>query len=58
MTKQIIATKELTVKISGIEYDCLLIPKEVVVDVDYKVCPENHPKIKRLMEKIQNGEEI
>lgn len=56
MTKQILATKELIVNIGGKEYDCLLIPRETFVDVDYKLCPEDHPKVKRLIEKVRNGE--
>lgn len=56
MTKCILATKELKVKIGGIEYDCLLIPSAQVVDVDYRNCPEDHPKVKRLIEKVKNGE--
>lgn len=56
MTKQIVANKEIEVKIGGLEYDCLLIPKAKVVDVDYRQCPEDHPKVKRLIEKVRNGE--
>ncbi len=56
--KQILATKEMKVIINGIEYDCLLIPPASVVDVDYRNCPEDHPKVKRLMEKIRKGEEV
>ena len=56
MTKQIVATKELKVIIGGIEYDCLLIPTAQVVDVDYRQCPEDHPKVKRLIEKVRRGE--
>lgn len=56
MTKQIVATKELKVIIGGIEYDCLLIPSAKVVDVDYRNCPEDHPKVKRLIEKVRRGE--
>lgn len=56
MTKQILATKELKVIIGGIEYDCLLIPTAQVVDVDYRQCPEDHPKVKRLIEKVKRGE--
>lgn len=56
MTTQILATKELKVIIGGIEYDCLLIPSAQVVDVDYRQCPEDHPKVKRLIEKVKRGE--
>jgi len=56
MTKQIVATKELRVVIGGIEYECLLIPTAKVVDVDYRQCPEDHPKVKRLIEKVKRGE--
>ena len=56
MTKQIVSTKEISVNIQGIEYDCFLIPKDPFVDVDYKDCPENHPRVRRLIEKIRKGE--
>ena len=56
MTKQIIATKELKVIIGGVEYECLLIPTEQMVDIDYRQCPEDHPKVKRLIEKVKKGE--
>lgn len=56
MTKQIVATKELKVIIGGVEYDCLLIPTAKVVNVDYRQCPEDHPKVKRLIEKVRRGE--
>ena len=56
MTKCIIATKELEVKIGGVEYDCLLIPKNKYMDVDFRNCPEDHPKVKKLIEKVKNGE--
>lgn len=56
MTKQIVATKELKVIVGGVEYDCLLIPTAQVVDVDYRQCPEDHPKVKRLIEKVKRGE--
>ena len=54
--KQIIATKELKVVIGGIEYDCLLVPTTRVADIDYRQCPEDHPKVKRLIEKVKRGE--
>lgn len=41
--KQVIATKDLTVNIGGITYDALLIPRDQVVEVDYKDCPEDSP---------------
>lgn len=56
MTQVVLANKELKVNIGGIEYDCLLIPTARVVDVDYRNCPEDHPKVKQLIEKIRNGE--
>lgn len=56
MTKQIVATKELKVIIGGVEYECLLIPTAQVIDVDYRQCPEDHPKVKRLIEKVKRGE--
>ena len=58
MTKTLISTKEITVNIYGIEYDCILIPRDLVVDVDYSLVPENHPKIQRLIEKVRKGEKI
>lgn len=56
MTKQILATKELKVIIGGIEYDCLLIPTAKVVDVDYRKCPEDHPAVRSLVDRVKNGE--
>ena len=56
MTKVLLANKELKVIIGGIEYECLLIPTEKVVDVDYRQCPEDHPRVKRLIEKVRRGE--
>ena len=56
MTQQILATKELKVIIGGVEYECLLVPTAQVVDVDYRQCPENHPKVKQLIEKVKRGE--
>lgn len=56
MTKMILANKELKVIIGGVEYDCLLIPSAQVVDVDYRQCPEDHPRVKRLIEKVRRGE--
>ena len=56
MCKQILATKELKVIIGGKEYDAILIPSSQVVDVDYRNCPEDHPKVQRLMEQIRSGE--
>lgn len=58
MTKMLVATKEIKVTINGVEYECLLVPTEQVIDVDFRQCPENHPKIKRLIEKVKRGEEI
>lgn len=56
MTQVMLATKELKVIIGGIEYDCILIPSAKVVDVDYRQCPEDHPRVKRLIEKVRKGE--
>lgn len=56
MTKQILATKELKVIIGGIEYECLLVPNAQIVDIDYRRCPEDHPKVKKLIEQIKRGE--
>ena len=56
MTKMILANKEIKVSIGGLEYDCLLIPTAKIVDVDYRQCPEDHPKVKQLMEKVRRGE--
>ena len=58
MTQTIVSTKEITVNLYGIEYDCILIPKDLVVDVDYSLVPENHTKIQRLMDKVRKGESI
>lgn len=51
--KQILATKELVLNIGGIEYDVLLIPRDRLVDVNYKDCPEDDPRVKQLIEKIR-----
>lgn len=56
MTKMILANKELKVIIGGVEYDCLLIPSAQVVDIDYRQCPEDHPKVKHLIEQVKRGE--
>ena len=56
MCKQILATKEIKVSIGGKEYDCVLIPSSEVVDVDYRNCPEDHPRVQALMDKIRKGE--
>lgn len=56
MGKEILATKELKVNIGGKEYDCLLIPSGKVIDVDYRNCPEDHPRVQKLMKKIRKGE--
>lgn len=54
--KQILATKELKVIIGGIEYECLLVPTAQIVDIDYREHPEDHPKVKKLMEQIRKGD--
>lgn len=54
--KKILATKELSINIGGVIYDVLLIPRDVVVDVDYSQVPEDDPRVKNLMEKIKRGE--
>lgn len=54
--KRILATKEIEVKINGIEYLALLIPKDIVVDVDYRNCPEDDPRVQALIEKIKQGD--
>lgn len=56
MSQVILASKELKVIIGGIEYDCLLVPSAQVVDVDYRNCPEDHPKVKQMIEKVKRGE--
>ena len=56
MTQVMLATKELKVIIGGLEYDCILIPSAKVVDVDYRQCPEDHPRVKSLVEKVRKGE--
>lgn len=54
--KQILATKELKVIIGGVEYECLLIPTEQLVDIDWRNCPDDHPQVKELVAKIRRGE--
>lgn len=56
MVKRLLATKELSVNIGGIIYDALLIPRELLVDVDYRNCPEDDPRVKALIEKVRKGE--
>lgn len=56
MTKRILATKELKVSIGGVEYEALLIPTEKIVDVDYRNCPEDDPRVQALMDKVRRGE--
>ena len=58
MTKTLVSTKEIEVNMNGIEYDCILIPKDIVLDIDYSLVPENHPKIRRLIDKVRKGERI
>ncbi len=54
--KRILATKEIEVNIGGIEYLALLIPKDLAVDIDYRNCPEDDPRVQALIEKIRRGE--
>ena len=56
MTQVILANKEFKVIIGGVDYDCLLIPSSKVIDIDYRNCPEDHPKVKQLIEKVKRGE--
>lgn len=53
--QQILATKECVLNIGGLEYDVLLIPREKLVDVSYKNCPEDDPRVKALMDRIRRG---
>jgi hypothetical protein len=41
--RQVIATKEITVNIHGVEYDALLIPKHDLLEIDYANFPEDDP---------------
>lgn len=56
MVKQLLATKDITVNIGGIEYDCLLIPKTRLMDIDYSDIPEEDPRVLDLISKIRNKE--
>lgn len=47
MSKEVLATRELTLNMNGKLYDVLLIPRERVVDVDYSQAPELDPKNKK-----------
>ncbi len=42
--RTVLATRELTVNINGKLYDCLLIPRERIVNIDYSEAPELAPK--------------
>lgn len=56
MTKVVLATKEIVVNIHGVEYDCLLIPRNEIVNIDFTQCPEDHPVVKKLIDKVRKGE--
>lgn len=43
VVRKLLATRELTVNMNGVEYDVLLIPRDKIVDIDYSECPELHP---------------
>lgn len=51
--KQIVAAKQLSVNVNGIEYEVLMIPKDPFVEVDYSMFPEDHPKVRALIEKLR-----
>lgn len=53
--KRLVATRDIKVSIHGVEYDCLLIPKDRLVDVDYTQAPEEHPAVKALIDKVEKG---
>ncbi len=53
--KRLVATRDIKVNIHGVEYDCLLIPKDKLVDVDYRQAPEEHPLVKEMIDKIRKG---
>ena len=56
MAKVLIATKEIMVNIHGVEYDCLLIPRDNLVNIDFTQCPEDHPIVKKIIDKVKKGE--
>ncbi|MGI6221587.1 MAG: hypothetical protein ACOYIP_06955 [Coriobacteriales bacterium] len=43
---------------NGVENDFILIPRGIVVDVDYSLVSEDHSKIRHLMEKVRRSEPI
>lgn len=51
--KKVLATKELTLNIGGVEYDVLLIPRDRMVDIDYSECPEEHPVVQAALESVR-----
>ena len=54
MTKMIVATKDIKVNINGIEYDCLLIPVDNIVDVDFTNVPDLHPMVQNATKAVKN----
>lgn len=54
MTKMVVATKDIKVNINGIEYDCLLIPVDNIVDVDFTNAPELHPMVQNAIKAVKN----
>lgn len=53
--KKVLATKELTLNIGGVEYDVLLIPRDRMVDIDYSECPEEHPIVQAALESVRKS---
>ena len=53
--KKILATKELTVNINGMIYDVLLIPRDIVVEVDYAQCPEEYPVVQATIAAVRQA---
>lgn len=54
--KQVIATRELSVNVNGIEYELLMIPKDPFMEVDYSLCPEMHPAVRRLIDELRRDD--
>lgn len=51
--KKVLATRDLTLNMGGVEYDVLLIPRDRMVDIDYSECPENHPIVQAALESVR-----
>ena len=53
--KKVLATKELTLNMGGVEYDVLFIPRDRIVDIDYSECPEEHPIVQAALESVRKS---